>query len=105
MIPTTLIIGFVLFIQFTNYEIHLTKNRWTKNSFNKSFKSNIPIMAGGKSLDPHYLLGIVNGDISHMNELPFMASLLYKSKTHFCGGSVWNSKFILTAAHCLYVFY
>ncbi|KAI2796083.1 Cytochrome P450 4f11 [Blomia tropicalis] len=59
-------------------------------------------MAGGKSLDPHYLLGIVNGDISHMNEWPFMASLLYKSKTHFCGGSVWNSKFILTAAHCLY---
>ncbi|CAG4948009.1 unnamed protein product [Colias eurytheme] len=66
-----------------------------------------------KSLLPE-LCGDINGDrivggsVARLNELPWMALLAYFEKrtttnyTGFeCGGSVINSRYILTAAHCI----
>eukprot|EP00096_Caligus_rogercresseyi_P010124 TRINITY_DN357_c0_g1_i1.p1 TRINITY_DN357_c0_g1~~TRINITY_DN357_c0_g1_i1.p1 ORF type:complete len:495 (-),score=78.68 TRINITY_DN357_c0_g1_i1:341-1708(-) len=45
-------------------------------------------------------LKIVNGEDASINEFPFMAALLNRDR-HFCGGSLIDSKHILTAAHCV----
>lgn len=45
---------------------------------------------------------IVNGKDAELKEFPWQISLQLKdSKSHRCGGSILNAKFILTAAHCL----
>ena len=54
-------------------------------------------------------LGIVGGNIIRRYEFPFLVSLQYASfggYSHYCGGSIYNSKFIVDAAHCVegYVF-
>ncbi|XP_063389120.1 chymotrypsin-2-like [Cydia fagiglandana] len=49
-------------------------------------------------------LGIYGGRKISIKEVPFMAALYIprnNNKTYFCGGSVINARFILTAAHCL----
>ncbi|XP_020285270.1 transmembrane protease serine 9-like [Pseudomyrmex gracilis] len=43
---------------------------------------------------------IVGGQNATPREFPFLVSITRKGG-HFCGGSILNSKFILTAAHCL----
>ncbi|XP_071746633.1 transmembrane protease serine 9 [Lepeophtheirus salmonis] len=45
-------------------------------------------------------LKIVNGEDASVDEFPFMAALFNKGR-HFCGGSIIDSKHILTAAHCV----
>ena len=42
---------------------------------------------------------IVGGEETEVNEYPWMASLLFQG-SHFCGGSLINSRWILSAAHC-----
>jgi secreted trypsin-like serine protease len=49
---------------------------------------------------------IVNGRPADANEYPWQVSLVVSwiadaSQAHFCGGSILNSKWIVTAAHCL----
>ena len=47
-------------------------------------------------------LRIIRGDVVTDNsEWPFMASIMY-NEHHYCGGTVWNAKHILTAAHCMF---
>ena len=46
---------------------------------------------------------IVGGRNARLGDYPFaalMAYRIYGKKTYRCGGSVINSKYVLTAAHC-----
>nr|XP_033322626.1 chymotrypsin-1-like [Megalopta genalis] len=43
---------------------------------------------------------IVNGEDAKLGEIPYQVSL-QKSNSHFCGGSVLNTNYVLTAAHCV----
>merc|ERR1711973_284597 len=48
---------------------------------------------------------IVGGVETTANEFPFLVSLQRGSDdsfTHLCGGTIYNSKFIITAAHCVF---
>ncbi|CAL7944839.1 unnamed protein product [Xylocopa violacea] len=49
-----------------------------------------------ENLDPR----IVNGQDVKPGEIPFQVSLQQNGR-HFCGGSVLNAHYILTAAHCV----
>ncbi|XP_053976001.1 chymotrypsin-2-like [Hylaeus volcanicus] len=45
---------------------------------------------------------IVNGESVKLGEIPYQVSLQTKgSEYHFCGGSVLNENYVLTAAHCV----
>ncbi|XP_028992204.3 transmembrane protease serine 3 [Betta splendens] len=52
---------------------------------------------------PLYSSRIVGGSISIPGQFPWQVSLHYNKK-HVCGGSIITSKWILTAAHCVYGF-
>jgi len=42
---------------------------------------------------------IVGGSTAASGEFPWIVSL--RTSYHFCGGSILNTKYIVTAAHCL----
>ncbi|XP_044016686.1 chymotrypsin-2-like [Aphidius gifuensis] len=45
---------------------------------------------------------IINGVNAELGEIPYQVSLQEKyDDFHFCGGSILNSKYVLTAAHCV----
>lgn len=46
---------------------------------------------------------IIGGNIAKEGQFPYQASIRLKDK-HQCGGSIFNEKYILTAAHCLFGF-
>ncbi|XP_031774629.1 chymotrypsin B-like [Apis florea] len=43
---------------------------------------------------------LVGGQNAIPHEFPWMVSISRKGG-HFCGGTILNSKYVLTAAHCL----
>ncbi|XP_042870523.1 trypsin alpha-3-like [Penaeus japonicus] len=49
----------------------------------------------GQKADPRIVGGVTTG----VNEWPWQAALMYGSQ-QFCGGSLINDRYILTAAHC-----
>ncbi|XP_044004081.1 chymotrypsin-2-like [Aphidius gifuensis] len=44
---------------------------------------------------------IVGGNVAPLGSRPFQVSLRSDLNRHFCGGSIINEKWILTAAHCI----
>ncbi|XP_030643473.1 transmembrane protease serine 3 [Chanos chanos] len=52
---------------------------------------------------PQFSSRIVGGNLSVEGQFPWQASLHFQSE-HLCGGSVVASRWILTAAHCVYGF-
>jgi len=46
---------------------------------------------------------IVNGDLAKRGAWPWQVSLFYQG-IFKCGGSILNAKWIVTAAHCGYIF-
>ena len=52
-------------------------------------------------LVPKYDPRIVNGESAKEGEIPYQVSLQnVDSSFHFCGGSVLNENYVITAAHC-----
>ncbi|XP_034940686.1 trypsin-1-like [Chelonus insularis] len=45
---------------------------------------------------------VINGEDAVLGEIPYQVSLQYVyNNFHFCGGSVLNEKYVITAAHCI----
>lgn len=63
----------------------------------KVFFKDVPRPA--KELGRHGL-GIYNGDVAKRSQFPYQAGI-YMDYSYFCGGSLINTKWVLTAAHCV----
>lgn len=46
-------------------------------------------------------LGIVDGSNARIEDYPYQISIRYDDN-HYCGGSIIDEYFVLSAAHCTY---
>lgn len=44
---------------------------------------------------------VVGGNTASEGQFPYQISLRNRKNQHFCGGSIINEQWILTAAHCV----
>nr|XP_005022007.2 coagulation factor X [Anas platyrhynchos] len=61
----------------------------------------LPPRNGSSIKTPYVDTRIVGGDECHLGECPWQAVLINENGEEFCGGTILNENFILTAAHCM----
>lgn len=61
-------------------------------------------MMGTKRLPDSMQNRIVGGQEATPGQFPYIVSLRW-GDFHFCGGSVLSDKYVVTAAHCLEIWY
>lgn len=67
---------------------------------NENVESVADVACGEGREDKKPLARIVGGENASPQEFPWLVSIT-RLGGHFCGGTILNSNFILTAAHCL----
>lgn len=65
----------------------------------KALVAGLMVSAVSAAPTPQDSVDIVGGTVAQAGDFPFIVSL-QKSGSHFCGGSLLNSRTVLTAAHC-----
>jgi len=65
------------------------------------YKCNNDTIVCGCSRRPSISLKIIGGSSAGLSNWDWVVSLRDVNNTHFCGGSIINESYIITAAHCL----
>ncbi|KAI4469723.1 polyserase-related [Holotrichia oblita] len=66
-----------------------------------SFVAAVPTIDSDSRIDVTGDWKVVGGSNAATGAYPFIVSLRSSSNSHFCGGSIINNLWVLTAAHCL----
>lgn len=61
----------------------------------------VPLLSRAAAIPQEMEVQIVGGVEASPGDFPFIVSLQRTSGSHFCGGSLLNSRTVLTAAHCV----
>jgi trypsin len=66
-----------------------------------SAQANFGFLRSVEDMPPLFSPRIVGGEDAEPGEFPFIVTVGYKGRTPFCGGSLIQERWVLTAGHCL----
>ena len=93
--------GFELLLKYFSVLMALERSRTFWYILIEHLKTLISLLLAGHALagKMHYIIG--GNDVTDRAEYPYVVSLQYLStRVHFCGGSIINSHWVMSAAHC-----